>query len=82
MHDKLLIIGAGGHGKVCADIAIKMNKWANISFLDSDTTKTEILGLKVIDNTHNIEKYIEDYDFFVSIGSNQIRKKSSIKLKI
>lgn len=75
MRDKLLIIGAGGHGKVCADVAIKMNKWSNISFLDGDTTKTEILSLKVIDNTHNIGKYIEDYDFFVSIGSNQIRKK-------
>jgi hypothetical protein len=27
MKDKLIIIGASGHGKVVADIAIKMNKW-------------------------------------------------------
>jgi hypothetical protein len=30
MRDKLLIIGASGHGKVVADIAIRMNKWKSI----------------------------------------------------
>lgn len=32
MKNKLLIIGASGHGKVVADIAIKMNKWNSIAF--------------------------------------------------
>ena len=36
MKNKLLIIGASGHGKVAADIALKMNIWQNIAFLDDD----------------------------------------------
>jgi len=32
MRDKLLIIGASGHGKVIADIALKMGKWQSIAF--------------------------------------------------
>ena len=36
MNDSLIIIGASGHGKVVADIAMKMNKWKNISFLDDN----------------------------------------------
>ena len=36
MKNKLLIIGASGHGKVVADIALKMNKWNAIEFLDDD----------------------------------------------
>lgn len=34
--NKLLIIGASGHGRVVADIAIKMNRWQQIAFLDDD----------------------------------------------
>ena len=30
---KLLIIGAGGHGKVVADTAVKMNIWNKIDIL-------------------------------------------------
>lgn len=32
MKNKLIIIGAGGHGKVVADVAMKMNKWKSIFF--------------------------------------------------
>ena len=36
MKNKLLIIGANGHGKVVADVALKMNRWKTIEFLDDD----------------------------------------------
>ncbi|MFE0441026.1 acetyltransferase [Aerococcus sp. NPDC058936] len=74
MHDKLLIIGAGGHGKVCADIAMKMKKWTEISFLDMDMPKKEILGLKIIDIPENLNQYVDNYDFFISIGNNHVRE--------
>ena len=32
MKEKLLIIGASGHGRVIADIALKMNKWQSVAF--------------------------------------------------
>lgn len=74
-HNKLLIIGAGGHGKVCADIAIKMNKWSQIYFLDNNLSKGRILGLEVLDKSDQISNYIQNYDFFVAIGNNNVRNK-------
>ena len=40
MRDKIIIIGASGHGKVIADIA-KLNGYKEIIFLDDDITKTK-----------------------------------------
>ena len=48
MKKKLLIIGASGHGKVVADIALKMNKWKNIAFLDDDESIKSSMGIEVI----------------------------------
>ena len=58
----LIIIGASGHGRVLADIAY-LTGYENVCFLDDDLNKEN-----VIDQTANIERYIEDYDFFVGIG--------------
>lgn len=80
MDKKLLIIGAGGHGKVIADIA-KLNGYKEIAFLDDDTTKKKNGKYDVINTTAAIDEYINDYDFFVGIGDNQIRKKVTLKLK-
>lgn len=74
--NKLLIIGAGGHGNVCYDIAKGMQKYNEILFLD-DKVKTE----KVIDIVSNYIKYINEYDFFVAIGNNKIRKKFIIEIE-
>lgn len=81
MNDNLLIIGASGHGKVVAEIALKMNKWKSVAFLDDDETIKESLGLKVIGKTEDTFKYIDDYDIFVGIGNNVIRKNIHEKLE-
>src|SRR5690625_1622219 len=75
MKRKLLIIGAGGHGKVVADIARKMKVWQEISFLDDNPDITSLFGSKVLGNTKEISNYIDDYDIFIAIGNNDIRKK-------
>ncbi|WXR63025.1 acetyltransferase [Peptostreptococcaceae bacterium AGR-M142] len=75
MKDKLIIIGASGHGKVVADIAIKINKWQNIAFLDDDESIKTSMGLEVIGKTADAFKYKDDADFFVAIGSNTTREK-------
>lgn len=82
MKDKLLIIGASGHGKVVADVALKMDKWKSIAFLDDNPRAKSSLGLNVIDNTSNIEKYILECDLFVAIGNNKLRKNLIEKLEI
>jgi len=71
----LLIIGASGHGKVVADIALKMNKWKYIAFLDQDKSIESPMGIDVIDGSENAFKYIEGYDIFVAIGNNATREK-------
>ena len=80
MKDKLIIIGASGHGKVVADIAIKMNKWQSIAFLDDDESIRTSMGLEVIGKTADAFTYKDEADFFVAIGSNATREKIQEKL--
>jgi len=80
MKDKLIIIGASGHGKVVADIAIKMNKWQSIAFLDDDQSIKTSMGLEVIGKTADASTYKDEADFFVAIGSNATREKIQEKL--
>ncbi|MBP2070680.1 acetyltransferase [Thermoanaerobacterium butyriciformans] len=75
MKDKLLIIGAGGHGKVVADIALKMGKWKEIAFLDDNCSIKYSMGIEVIGKLSDVFKYISEYDMSVGIGDNVTREK-------
>jgi sugar O-acyltransferase (sialic acid O-acetyltransferase NeuD family) len=75
MKDRLLIIGASGHGKVVADIALKMKKWQTIAFLDDNDSLGTVMGLQVIGKSADAIKYVEDSDIFVAIGNNATREK-------
>ena len=81
MNTKLLIIGAGGHGKVIADIALRMKKWEYIAFLDDSENVKISMGIEIIDKSTSVSKYIEDYDIFVGIGNNVVRKKVQEELE-
>ncbi|MED0992690.1 acetyltransferase [Bacillus nitratireducens] len=81
MKNKLLIIGASGHGKVVADIALKMNKWQAIAFLDDDASVKSSMGIEVIGKSTDVFKYTDDCDFFVGIGNNFIREKVQSKIE-
>lgn len=80
MKDKLIIIGASGHGKVVADIATKMNKWKIIAFLDDDISINTCMELEVIGTSEDIFKYKYEADFFVAIGNNETREKVQEKI--
>lgn len=73
--NKLVIIGAGGHGKVCAEIA-SLNGFRHIVFLDDAPEKSAVTAGKTSDFT----KYIEDHCFFVALGSNQLREEFAEKI--
>lgn len=81
MSDQLIIIGASGHGKVVADIALKMNKWNSIVFLDDDKSKKTCLGFEVVGKFSDAHFYIDKADFFVAIGSNTTREKLQSSLE-
>lgn len=78
--NKLLIIGAGGHGKVIADIAMKMKQWNSILFLDDDENINNPMGIKVIGKSTDVYKYVKDCDIFVAVGNNVLREKIQTKL--
>lgn len=80
MKKKLIIIGASGHGKVCADIAEKMNQWQEIYFLDDNPNSKTCLNYNVIGTSDDVQKYKNDSDFFVAIGDNNTREKVLSKL--
>ena len=73
MRNELVIIGTGGHAKVCLDIAEKMACWSNISFMSEEKGLTEFMGYEVMGNTKMISLAIEK-DFFVAIGNQEARK--------
>lgn len=67
----LLIIGAGGHGKVVADIASK-NGYDEIIFLDDNEELTECGGYPVIGRNNQYTAY--DADVFIAIGNPKARE--------
>lgn len=81
MHNKLIIIGAGGHGKVIADIALKAGVYREIAFLDDDKETKECLGFPVLGMCLNAMNYVDEADFFVAIGNVKARKSILEQLK-
>ena len=75
MNKKLVIIGASGHGKVVADIALKLQKYEKIVFLDDNENAKECMGFPVIGKSSDAEQYIDNGDFIVAIGNAKIRKR-------
>ncbi|MCR8635385.1 MULTISPECIES: NeuD/PglB/VioB family sugar acetyltransferase [Paenibacillus] len=70
----LLILGAGGLGKVIAEIAVLMGKWERIAFLDDRVELKEVMGFPVIGKLTDLDSYIKDYNnAFVAIGHNHTR---------
>lgn len=78
---KLIIIGAGGHGKVLADIATQMKQWEEIVFLDDTVGEEDILGFKIIGTSLDIAKYQNTADFIIALGDNRIRERFYHQLK-
>lgn len=80
MHQTMMIIiGAGGHGKVVADAAEKMKQYKKIAFLD-DADLSECNGYPIIGRVSDADQYIDDADFFVAIGNAMTRQRIQEKL--
>lgn len=79
---RLAIIGASGHGKVVADVAIKSG-WREIFFFDDAWPSLKFNGIWPIHgDSSNLFAAIEDFDgIVVAIGNNSIRLKKSYKIE-
>ncbi|WP_062199858.1 PglD-related sugar-binding protein [Massilibacterium senegalense] len=70
----LLIIGAGGHGKVVAEAAELSGEWDTISFLDDRTDVTSVLGFKIVGTLDEYRNFVTDYsNTIVAFGDNEKR---------
>lgn len=76
---KLIIIGAGGHGRVVADVA-KLCGYSEISFLD-DSFGTATAECSVVGKVCAANKYYCTHDFFVAIGNSEVRERIMNEIK-
>ncbi len=74
MNNKLIIIGAGGHAKVIADMALKSG-YELLGFLD-DTQVGKVFGeYVVLGRIDECEKYADKARFIIGIGNNAVRRR-------
>lgn len=68
MKEKLVIIGASGQGRVCADIA-RLVGYQQIIFLDDGDAPC------AAGKVNDYPRYLQEADFFVAIGNCAVRRK-------
>jgi len=71
---ELRIIGASGHGKVIADIAMKSGKYSSISFYDDNEEITEVAGFHCHGKVSLLSKAPQTDDVIVAIGNATVRE--------
>ena len=80
--NKVIILGAGGHAKVIADIVIKSGDCL-VGFLDDNPDLPQkIMGFPNLGCISNITKFDNDIQYVIGIGDNEIRKKMSQKFSV
>ena len=73
MKPRLLILGAGGHGRVCAEIAELLGQWESIAFLDDADTLPNTFGNPLLGRLETVFQRLADYQVVVAIGHNPTR---------
>lgn len=76
MNPEIIIIGAGGHGRVIADI-VKSAGDTVLGFLDDGIADSNIYG-RILGTVSDCVKF-KDKLFIIAIGNNEVRKNISIK---
>lgn len=75
---KLLIAGAGGHGRVVAEAAESMTVWTSIAFLDDRHPEVkQASGWPIVGKLSELERFAPQYDGCVAaFGNAQLRMKT------
>lgn len=73
MPKNIIIIGAGGHAKVIADIVLKSGNNL-IGFLDDNKAGDTVIGFEVLGRIDKIEEFEDKAEFVIGIGDSYIRK--------
>ena len=81
MSDKVILIGAGGHAKVIADIVLKSGDQL-LGFLDDDPEKTCVMGYPILGRISEWERFAGESKFLLAIGNNHLRKSLATELQV
>ena len=80
---RLVLIGASGHGKVCAEIAEAQGLYDDIVFLDDNRELKKCGKYPVMGVSDDVVRYLTgDTEFFVSIGNSLFRSRIQNKVLI
>lgn len=80
MQEKLLLVGAGGFGRMVAEQAMLQYDCAFVD--DGQVVGTEICGVPVVGSIADLQRLRRDYNFLmVGIGNNQFRAQVYEKAK-
>lgn len=80
MMEKVIIVGAGGHGRVVIDTALSNLNLEIIGFLDDGDIES-FLGVSKLGKISDIENFKKN-KFHIAIGNNSLRKELSQKIGI
>ena len=79
---KLMIIGAGGHGRVVADCAEATKQFEQVVFADAIYSKTKSIShWPIVTCDKNWRNFKDEYEFIVAIGNNNTRLKLSKEIE-
>lgn len=73
MAEKVVIIGAGGHGKVVADIALRSGAQV-LGFLDDSRAGEQVCGIPVLGKTEDYVNY-KEAAFVLAVGNAAVRRR-------
>ncbi len=71
---RLLVVGAGGHGRVVADAATTMGTWQMVCFVDDRATGVNAPGFEIVGTIADLGRFAKSYSAaVVGIGDAQTR---------
>ena len=71
---KLIIIGAGGLGRMTLEAALSLGYIC--AFVDDDTTLKDVCNIEVLGTIDKLPRYVDEYKYCIcAIGNNAIREK-------
>ena len=75
---RLIILGAGGHGRVVADLAEQTGRYDRIYFLDDNAKGSDVLGTC----SDYIKFKSEGTEMYPAFGNNEVRMNWENKLEL
>ena len=76
--EEVIIIGAGGHAKVIADIIIESGDEV-LGFLDDAPSNNKFFFRRILGKVEDAVKFRDDAKFIIGIGNNETRKQIAEK---